>query len=257
MLGPGQLPQPEHQRALPYTSAVLHEVQRYITLLPHVPRCTAADIQLGGYLLPKVGPHLLLPFDLGCMGDFLGLIFTRGAGGWQELPQMVSCPRPLPTQDPSASQGTPVIPLLTSVLLDKTQWETPSQFNPNHFLDAKGRFMKRGAFLPFSAGNLLAFGVCLHQLLLSPLPSRSRPGILHGFLLQVAGSALGRAWPGQSSSCCSLASFSGTASCPHPASALQTWIYGLPQLSPCGLLPRPCVWCRDLRVHTFWKTTRA
>lgn len=68
MLGPGQLPQPEHQRVLPYTSAVLHEVQRYITLLPHVPRCTAADIQLGGYLLPKVVPHLLLPFDLGWMG---------------------------------------------------------------------------------------------------------------------------------------------------------------------------------------------
>lgn len=78
MLGPGQLPQPEHQRVLPYTSAVLHEVQRYITLLPHVPRCTAADIQLGGYLLPKVGPHLLLPFNMGCMGDFLGLIFTWG-----------------------------------------------------------------------------------------------------------------------------------------------------------------------------------
>lgn len=110
VLGPGQLPQPEHQRALPYTSAVLHEVQRYITLLPHVPRCTAADIQLGGYLLPK---------------------------------------------------GTPVIPLLTSVLLDKTQWETPSQFNPNHFLDAKGRFMKRGAFLPFSAGRRVCVGKSL------------------------------------------------------------------------------------------------
>lgn len=80
MLGPGQLPQPEHQRVLPYTSAVLHEVQRYITLLPHVPRCTAADIQLGGYLLPKVGPHLLLPFDLGWIGDFLGLLFTREPG---------------------------------------------------------------------------------------------------------------------------------------------------------------------------------
>lgn len=54
-----------------------------------------------------------------------------------------------------------MIPLLTSVLLDKTQWETPGQFNPNHFLDAKGCFMKRGAFLPFSTGNLLAFWVCL------------------------------------------------------------------------------------------------
>lgn len=60
MLGPGQLPRPEDQRALPYTSAVLHETQRYITLLPHVPRCTTAAIQLGGYLLPKVPSHIHL-----------------------------------------------------------------------------------------------------------------------------------------------------------------------------------------------------
>lgn len=76
VLGPGHLPKPEDQRALPYTSAVLHETQRYITLLPHVPRCTAADIQLGGYLLPKVASYFLLHFDLGWRGDFLGLIFT-------------------------------------------------------------------------------------------------------------------------------------------------------------------------------------
>lgn len=52
-----------------------------------------------------------------------------------------------------------MIPLLTSVLLDKTQWETPTQFNPDHFLDAEGCFMKRGAFLPFSAGNLRALNL--------------------------------------------------------------------------------------------------
>ncbi|XP_047388712.1 cytochrome P450 2W1 [Sciurus carolinensis] len=110
VLGPGRLPRPEDQRVLPYTNAVLHEVQRYITLLPHVPRCTAADTQLGGYLLPK---------------------------------------------------GTPVIPLLTSVLLDKTQWETPDQFNPGHFLDADGHFVKRAAFLPFSAGRRVCVGESL------------------------------------------------------------------------------------------------
>ncbi|KYO30680.1 hypothetical protein Y1Q_0008303 [Alligator mississippiensis] len=49
-------------------------------------------------------------------------------------------------------KGTAVIPLLTSVLLDKTQWETPYQFNPNHFLDADGKFVKKDAFLPFSTG---------------------------------------------------------------------------------------------------------
>jgi len=50
-------------------------------------------------------------------------------------------------------QGIIVIPSLTSVLLDKTQWETPHQFNPNHFLDAEGNFVKREAFLPFSTGT--------------------------------------------------------------------------------------------------------
>lgn len=55
MLGRGRPPRLEDQRSLPYTNAVLHEVQRFITLLPHVPRCTAADTRLRGYLLPKVG----------------------------------------------------------------------------------------------------------------------------------------------------------------------------------------------------------
>uniref|UniRef100_A0A8C3X0Y0 Cytochrome P450 2W1 n=1 Tax=Catagonus wagneri TaxID=51154 RepID=A0A8C3X0Y0_9CETA len=110
VLGPGQLPRPEDQRSLPYTNAVLHEAQRYITLLPHMPRCAAADTQLCGYLIPK---------------------------------------------------GTPVVPLLSSVLLDETQWETPRQFNPGHFLDADGRFVKRAAFLPFSAGRRVCVGESL------------------------------------------------------------------------------------------------
>ncbi|XP_008849657.1 cytochrome P450 2W1 [Nannospalax galili] len=113
VLAPRRPPRPEDQRALPYTSAVLHETQRYITLLPHVPHCTTVDTQLGGYLLPK---------------------------------------------------GTPVIPLLTSVLLDKTQWETPGQFNPGHFLDADGRFVKRAAFLPFSTGRRVCVGESLARM---------------------------------------------------------------------------------------------
>uniref|UniRef100_A0A673NGC4 Uncharacterized protein n=1 Tax=Sinocyclocheilus rhinocerous TaxID=307959 RepID=A0A673NGC4_9TELE len=40
------------------------------------------------------------------------------------------------------SRGTTVVPLLTSVLKD-----------PKHFLDKKGQFVKRDAFMPFSAGT--------------------------------------------------------------------------------------------------------
>ncbi|CAG5862877.1 unnamed protein product [Menidia menidia] len=50
-------------------------------------------------------------------------------------------------------KGTAVMPNLTSVLFDKNEWETPDVFNPEHFLDADGKFVRKEAFLPFSAGN--------------------------------------------------------------------------------------------------------
>uniref|UniRef100_A0A8C3PS48 Cytochrome P450 n=1 Tax=Calidris pygmaea TaxID=425635 RepID=A0A8C3PS48_9CHAR len=107
VLGPDRLPTFEDRKKMPFTNAVIHEVQRFVTLLPHVPRCTSADTHFKGYFIPK---------------------------------------------------GTMVIPLLTSVLLDKTQWETPDEFNPNHFLDADGNFVKKAAFLPFSIGRRNCIG---------------------------------------------------------------------------------------------------
>lgn len=49
-------------------------------------------------------------------------------------------------------QGTPINAMLSSVLFDKEEWETPNTFNPQHFLDPDGQFRRRDAFLPFSAG---------------------------------------------------------------------------------------------------------
>uniref|UniRef100_A0A6G1RGI5 Cytochrome P450, family 2, subfamily W, polypeptide 2 n=1 Tax=Hypotaenidia okinawae TaxID=2861861 RepID=A0A6G1RGI5_9GRUI len=107
VLGPNSLPTIENRKKMPFTNAVIHEVQRYSTLLPHIPRCTSVDTHFNGYFIPK---------------------------------------------------GTTVIPLLTSVLLDKTQWETPDEFNPNHFLDEDGNFVKKKAFLPFSTGRRNCIG---------------------------------------------------------------------------------------------------
>lgn len=53
------------------------------------------------------------------------------------------------------------MPNLTSVLFDKTEWETPDTFNPRHFLDGEGKFVRKDAFLPFSAGNRLTRGKTL------------------------------------------------------------------------------------------------
>ncbi|KAH0624291.1 hypothetical protein JD844_007988 [Phrynosoma platyrhinos] len=55
-------------------------------------------------------------------------------------------------------KNTIVITDLRSVLLDPEQWETPEEFNPNHFLDKDGNFVAREEFLPFGAGARICLG---------------------------------------------------------------------------------------------------
>ncbi|XP_012721842.2 cytochrome P450 2J6 [Fundulus heteroclitus] len=93
---------------MPYTDAVIHEIQRMGNIVPlNGLRMAARDTALGGYVIPK---------------------------------------------------GATVMPNLTSVLFDKNEWETPDSFNPKHFLDDHGRFIKKEAFLPFSAGKRACLG---------------------------------------------------------------------------------------------------
>ncbi|XP_019134718.2 cytochrome P450 2J6 isoform X4 [Larimichthys crocea] len=106
--GQARLPSMADRPNLPYTDAVIHEIQRMGNIVPlNGLRVAAKDTTLGGYFIPK---------------------------------------------------GTSLLPNLTSVLFDKTEWETPDSFNPGHFLDAEGKFVKREALLPFSAGKRMCLG---------------------------------------------------------------------------------------------------
>ncbi|XP_062972027.1 cytochrome P450 2K6-like [Elgaria multicarinata webbii] len=107
-------PRMEHRTKMPYTDAVIHEVQRFASIIPtNLPRTTVVDVTLKGYFVPK---------------------------------------------------GTHIIPLLFSVLHDESQWEEPHKFYPEHFLDSEGKFVKKDAFMPFSAGRRICVAETLTKM---------------------------------------------------------------------------------------------
>ncbi|KAM5165069.1 cytochrome P450 2K1-like [Mantella aurantiaca] len=136
-------PHTGHRKNMPYTDAVIHEIQRFGNIVPaNLSHYTTQDVNFRGYFLPK---------------------------------------------------GTHVIPLLTSVLFDEAHFKRPNEFNPEHFLDADGNFMKNEAFLPFSAGKRSCIGEPLVKVklfmlfvrLLQTFTFQAPPGIKLNFKAEI------------------------------------------------------------------------
>ena len=56
IIGQGRSPEMADQARMPYTNAVIHEVQRFGDISPlNLPRITSRDIEVQGFRIPKVG----------------------------------------------------------------------------------------------------------------------------------------------------------------------------------------------------------
>ncbi|XP_029442559.1 cytochrome P450 2D17-like [Rhinatrema bivittatum] len=108
VIGRDRRPVMQDQVDMPFTNAVIHEIQRYGDIIPMgLPHFSYRDTEIQGFFIPK---------------------------------------------------GMTIFINLSSVLKDETYWEEPHRFYPEHFLDAEGQFVKREAFMPFSAGRRVCLG---------------------------------------------------------------------------------------------------
>lgn len=146
VIGQSRLPSMRDQDNVPYTGAVIHEIQRMGNITPlSVPRMTNKELKLRGFIIPKVISH---------NSKRKHLFYTR----WYVVHHSIYC-----------HQGVIIIPNLASVLFDMKEWETQFTFNPGHFLNEEGKFVKPATFIPFSIDRkqnkyLLIFCTCAFAL---------------------------------------------------------------------------------------------
>ncbi|XP_041913248.1 cytochrome P450 2J2-like isoform X2 [Alosa sapidissima] len=136
------------------TSTTLYWGLLYMIKYPEIQRKVQEEIDrvVGSSRQPSVADRENMPYTDAVIHE------TQRCGNILPLNVPRQTTKDTQVDDFIIPKGTMVMANLTSVLFDETEWETPHTFNPQHFLDAEGKFRKREAFLPFSIGKRVCLG---------------------------------------------------------------------------------------------------
>ncbi|XP_032992168.1 cytochrome P450 2C16-like [Lacerta agilis] len=120
-----------------------------MTMYPHIQEKVQQEIDevVGANRTPNMEDRVRLPFTNAVIHEIL----RYELNSVDPIPHMMT--QHTDFRGYSIPQGTTVFPMTVSVLFDPLHWETPDEFNPGHFLNEKGEFRKRDAFMPFLAGK--------------------------------------------------------------------------------------------------------
>nr|XP_033814666.1 cytochrome P450 2F2-like isoform X1 [Geotrypetes seraphini] len=135
-------------------SATLHWAVLYMVAYPSIQEKVQKELDnvLGRSRIIYFEDRKRLPYTNAVIHEFQRFANMASVGLARQ------CIRDTSIQGFLINKGTIIIANLSSALYDPEHWETPRQFNPNHFLDEEGNFVNNKAFLPFSAGHRVCLG---------------------------------------------------------------------------------------------------
>ncbi|CAI9177902.1 unnamed protein product [Rangifer tarandus platyrhynchus] len=122
VIGRHRIPCMQDRSHMPYTDAMIHEIQRYTDLVPtNLPHAVTCDITFRNYFIPKVRLFSLLLTSLVLKFSFTHSVYLHH-------------------------------------LHDDKEFPNPEVFDPGHFLDESGNFRKSDYFMAFSTGKRICVG---------------------------------------------------------------------------------------------------